>query len=67
MHPGERQGRPKPVLPSQDEVDESLQVRSNVHPIQDDVEEDIHENLLHLGGRSFSCVLSPLSSPVDCG
>ena len=67
-HPGEGQVRPKQMLTTiQDEVDEGLQVCSNVHPVEDDVEEDIHENLPHLGVRSLSCVLSPMSAPVDCG
>ena len=68
-HPGEGQARPKQMLTIliQDEVDEGLQVCSNVHPVEDDVEEDVHENLLHLGVQSLSCVLSPMSSPIDCG
>ena len=47
-HPGEGQECPEHMLPVPDEVQEGLQVCCNVHPVEEDIEDDKHENL-HLG------------------
>ena len=47
-HPGEGETCPKRVVPVPDQFYERLQVRPDVHPVEDDVEEDVGENLLHL-------------------